>query len=558
MKGAKFPVIFLAPGIILGVAVLLVAVSSPAQNSLKPRFPIVRDWSHRYVVYTNKSFRATTLTQLQRDPRLLAAWVQRNAIGAIASANAPGRQPWRRTTLKRDWAVSLGNNVLTPGPPEVFPAMWGKDFTTTSCTDDFVVFPIRANVANSSQANIVAFNNLYTNCNNGTVPSTMWTYYVGNGPVRTSPVLSLDGTEVAFVENRNQGASAWFHVLKWYRGQGGSPTNAAAPDGANSWVRSLQYANSGNRRSSPFVDYWNNIAFVGANDGVLYAIGPVFGQLPGEQLQVRGSVLVSANRYLTSPVMDPNANRIFISDGSTLYSYPVTFSNGTVSFGPPSSLTVATGDSEAIQDSALVDLDRQRVFWFARRSGSLGGGARVIETDYTLTSSSSKSAQIGQASDPVIRAGAFDDEHYTSNGKGGQLHVCGKANNQDYPRLYTFGFSNGVWQNTTFYVNEIIRDVVAECSPLTTFKSGDQDRLFLGVSTGEIQMWNIPIPSNNDKPDVTASGYSGGSSGIIIDNRSNQVERNNIYFQTREASSQCTVNGQPRVCAVKLTQAGLQ
>lgn len=554
MKGAKFPVIFLAPGIILGVAVLLVAVSSPAQNSLKPGFPIVRDWSHRYVVYTNKSFRAATLTQLQRDPRLLAAWVQRNAIGALASANAPARQSWRRSTLKRDWAVSLGNNVLTPGPPEVYPAMWGASFTETSCTDDFVVFPIRASVADSSQANIVAFNNLYDDCLEGPQePTTMWAYYVGNGPVRTSPVLSLDGTEVAFVENRNQGASAWFHVLKWHRGQGGSPTNAVKP-GENSWVRSLRYADSGNRRSSPFVDYWNNIAFVGANDGVLYAIGPVFGRSSDEPLQVLGSVLVNAKRYLTSPVMDPNTNHIFISDGSTLYSYPVTFSSdGSVRFGDGYSLPVATADSEAIQDSALVDIDRQRVFWFARRSESLGGGARVIETDYALTSSNSKSAQIGQASDPVIRAGAFDDEHYTSNGQKGQLHVCGKASDSNQPQLYTFGFSQGSW--SLRYTNTIATQP-AECSPLTTFKSGDQDRLFLGVSTGEIQMWNLPV-STGDSRDAYAQGYSGGSSGIIIDNRASS-SGSNIYFQTVNASSQCAVNGQNRVCAVKLTQAGLQ
>jgi len=71
----------------------------------------VRDWSHRYLAYGARSFRAATLSQLQRDPRLAAAWVQRNVIGALASASAPGRQPWRRNslTLKRDWAVSLGN-----------------------------------------------------------------------------------------------------------------------------------------------------------------------------------------------------------------------------------------------------------------------------------------------------------------------------------------------------------------------------------------------------------------------------------------------------------------
>lgn len=543
--------VFLAPCLLVGAAVAwTVAVSTPAQTSLNPGIPIVRDWSQRYLAYGNNSFRAATLSQLERDPRLLAAWVQRAAANAAA---APARQSWRRETLRRDWRVSLGN-VLVPGAPEVFPAMWGQDFITTSCSNDFVVFPIRAD-ASSSQANIVAFHNLYDDCG-GTVPRTYWAYYVGNGPVRTSPVLSLDGREVAFVENRNRGESAWFHVLRWQAGQGTSPTSPAGP-GNGSWVRSVQYAGSGNRRSSPFVDYWNNVAFVGANNGVLYAIGPVFAQQASTELKVLGSVTVNANRYLTSPVLDPRAEvrRLFISDGSSLYSYRVTFGQGSVTFEKVATYSVDTRDTEAIQDSPLVDIDRSRVFWFARRSNQLGEGARVIETDYTF--GTVKSAQVGQASDVVVRAGAFDDAHY-NNHREGQLHVCGKGQNNNQPRLYTFRFDENGWNSQPSFVNTIATSA-AECSPLTTFQSGLQDRLFLGVSLGLVQMWNLPITASNDGPDASAS-YSGGSSGIIIDNRIDNrgidnrggATRSNIYFQNVGAS------GDKTVYAVKLTQAGLQ
>jgi hypothetical protein len=416
-----------------------------------------------------------------------------------------------------------------------------------------VVFGIRAGSARN-QANIVAFNNLYVNSNgtglcSGTLPNVMWAYYVGdtNGTpdvVRTSPVLSLDGKEVAFVENRdNATGGAYFHVLTWVANQG-TITSPATPGSGGSSVRSVKYSSLGNRRSSPFVDYWRNVAFVGANDGKLYAIWPVFNT--ADQLKVLGQVTVNSGRVLSSPVMDPGANRIFVSDGNTLYCY----SYGG-SFSLAGSYSIGTTDKEAVQDAAVVDVDRQRVFWFARQGPS---SALVIETDYSC--GDVKTASIGGNTTTVIRAGAFDDDHYS--GKGGQLHVCGKESNSDLPRLYTFGFyqSNGqwVWNNSPDYVNSIATRA-GECSPLTTFKSLDQDRLFLGFSgTNEVQMWNIPISGSSDGPDATAGPYNGGSAGIIVDNRSSTAEANNIYFQTVLASTACG----NKVCAVKLTQSGLQ
>ena len=541
--------------VVLAAGIVLVTAQAPGQGAMPPRFPIVRDWSHRYLAYGNASFRAATLSQLQRDPRLAAAWVQRNVIGALASASAPGREPWRRdsVTLKRDWAVSLGNvDTSTLVPKEHFPAMWGASFTNPDCANDFVVFGIRAGSA-SGQANIVAFNNLYAGCSD-TIPTTMWAYYVGdsNGTadvVRTSPVLSLDGKEVAFVEDRDGGSSgAYFHVLKWFAGQG-TITNPATP-GSGSSVRSVNYSSSGNWRSSPFVDYWRNVAFVGANDGTLYAIGPVFNATSNPA--VLGSVEVkSGGAYLTSPVMDPNENRIFISDGSSLHCYLVSYGTNSVTFGDHKAYPISD-DAEAIQDAALVDVDRQRVFWFARQGSS---SALVIETDYSCGNVTT--ASIGQNSTTVIRAGAFDDTHYSSGGASGNLYVCGKLGASEHPLLYMFPFSNGVWQNNSPTTSNKIANAAGECSPLTTFKGGDnQDRLFLGFSGGtdQIQMWKIPISGSSDGPDATASGYNGGSAGIIVDNRSSTAEANNIYFQTVLASPACGGS----VCAVKLTQSGLQ
>ncbi len=62
------------------------------------------------------------------------------------------------------------------------------------------------------QASIVAYNNLYSSCG-GTVPSTKWAYFTG-GTIQTSPALSLDGTQVAFVQS-SAGNVASLVLLKW-------------------------------------------------------------------------------------------------------------------------------------------------------------------------------------------------------------------------------------------------------------------------------------------------------------------------------------------------------
>ena len=56
----------------------------------------------------------------------------------------------------------------------------------------------------------------------GAAPTAMFSYNtttVTGGKIVTSPVLSQDGTKVAFVESV-PGASSIFHVLTWTSGQG--------------------------------------------------------------------------------------------------------------------------------------------------------------------------------------------------------------------------------------------------------------------------------------------------------------------------------------------------
>ena len=105
----------------------------------------------------------------------------------------------KRNRIKKDWSEDLGNNGTT-GLGE-FPAT----FTTggTSCSD-FAIFNTGL-PGTSGQANIVAYDNIYSTCNGG-VPTTYWAYNTGtlgavSAAISNSVVFSLDGTQVAFVQS---------------------------------------------------------------------------------------------------------------------------------------------------------------------------------------------------------------------------------------------------------------------------------------------------------------------------------------------------------------------
>src|SRR4029077_1007907 len=69
-----------------------------------------------------------------------------------------------------------------------------------------------------NHATVVAYDNIYFGCGGGT-PMVYWAYNTGLGAtIKTSPVLSLDGTQVAFVQTL-AGAGVLV-TLKWKAGDG--------------------------------------------------------------------------------------------------------------------------------------------------------------------------------------------------------------------------------------------------------------------------------------------------------------------------------------------------
>src|SRR5271165_2850160 len=158
-RQTAFPLIFVF------LTVIVVSLSNPvqAQESREGHVGVPLDWSTRHVLFTNGASPEAAAAAM-RDPRSWINWSQRSSyLLQRYRARGPNERP-RPVQLGRqakiDWAMSLGT---TGGMPiGESPAKYSFNTTGTySCTDDFVVYTIGA-TPSATQANIVAFNNLYT------------------------------------------------------------------------------------------------------------------------------------------------------------------------------------------------------------------------------------------------------------------------------------------------------------------------------------------------------------------------------------------------------------
>jgi hypothetical protein len=246
----------------------------------------------------------TTNTGLDFEVTATAATNATN-LGAAINRNLSS------TAADRIVAVVSGANVmvyaLTPGTRVTL--------TTANTLTNFSWGTVTAGT-NGAQANIVAFNHLYSGSGTSlcglTNPEFIFSYASGVGTVATSPGLSVSGTEVAYVEN-DPNIGAILHVLTFgsgsteYGASAGCATNnnggATLPScatnpvipGSTSGSTATDFmlplglvaanaatgvAGAADSFSSPFIDYANDTAYVGDNNGYLYAITPTFKGTP--------------------------------------------------------------------------------------------------------------------------------------------------------------------------------------------------------------------------------------------------------------------------------------
>jgi hypothetical protein len=593
--------------LVLGVSGVVLLTSAPlcaqdsatseAQENL-PRtghigLPI--DWSSRHILFTNGGSPEVAAAAAKDPHSWINAAIRNNHVSVEPDRGAPviNGPLWHREEeqLHRDWAMSLGAGRIEQGEG---PAKYSFNVNGTySCANDFVVFETNA-LPSASQANIIAFNNLYTgtassSCPSGpqtpptsdyTQPTVMWSYEAGTAQLIGSPVLSLDGTKVAFIEDGNP---ATLDVLTWVSGQGTSATAPATPGSGGSSLVRLSYTNtttsgctassSQNTQSSPYIDYTNDVAYVGDQSGRLYRVTGIFEGTPTLQYCVKIPVN-STSFFLTSPVYDQVTNQVFISDGNYVYSY----TPGATGFTFGNSILVAsTSSAFKILSAPVVDSTNGFLYVYSAADSTF---TYSIVSQINLALTSQTTAEIGPASTSFFTFfGDFDNAYFTTGpaSGAGTLYACGTqpgSTGGDKPSLYAMSFSSpkGIMNSTPVMSNNTningASNPVGWCSPLLAFYDGTNDLLFVGTgndssgSTGAnlVTEWNVNtrITSSSTIPNATATNEWGGTSGFVVDNISTNPQTASIYFSTLSPAGGTSPCGSGVYCAVKLTRSGLQ
>jgi hypothetical protein len=645
---------FLVPASVLvaSVFILIGAAQIPRQ-----RVSSVEDWTHHHLLYSRPSTWATAW-KVQQEPRYWQQKIRRGEMNeprAVSNSRAtfddresaesrrfensandgPGADwardpfrfrggPWhgpeRAVSFERDWGTSLGVNGSTGVPVNgttwfpVYPAKFSFDTTATpDCTKDFVVFPTNL-AGKSTQASIVAYNKLYSNtagtgfCTGATGPAVYWSYNTNlnatggktTGTVATSPILSVDGTKVAFIEN-NGGAGAILHLLKWNANDGGAIGTAVNPTTATAWTScpatgacmiSITFANaSADTGSSPFYDYTHDTLYVGDDVSALHKFVNVFGitgAAPSEVTTSPWPFDIDAANALNSPVLDGASGNIFVDDLNGTLSYVrETFSTvGTCKTGSPpciGSTTVTPVDVHSLIDAPIVDSSTQKVFVFYGNYDN--ANMAVVQSDTALSAKVAVTTG-SKLNQRHMHAGAFDNTYLGGTGNTGRLYLCG-ASATGQPTLMRVGFNNtaGSFPNATGTMNAMVDatptlQVVStlgnvDCGPLTEFfnanaPAASQDQLFFGVAGDStsatciaagvgcvmsVNITNIPgaLTIGPSIPEIM------GASGIIVDNNSTSAQASSLYFSNQGNSTTALKCGTTTGvgCAIKVTQSGL-
>jgi len=438
---SKLVIVGAALALIIGINVLI--TGQPAsklrrQAASQHLVGVPDDWSHHHLVFSNPG----TYEQVAKDPAAYAKWLtirydtrfilqqmkrhaeatggfsretrtggeeavspsgmvepEDLAIGVLRQRpvkpigpSKPTPMPAKLAGLKRDWSEPLLTGTVQPN---AYPAKWGASLTSADCVGDFVVYPTGM-AGSATAANIVAYNNLYSGCG-GTVPSVYWAYNTG-GTISTSPIISLDGSQVAFIQS--DGTTADLFLLRVQGSTGETTTSPVTPIYESnsdyrgyaqlpcmtalifSYGTGLPYPND--TYSAPFYDYDDDVLYVGDDAGYLHKFTGVFNGTPTEA--------GSPWPVKLNPTNTGHSVKGTLSNANTSDSPGVTLTSGTFSSADVGALI---SDSTTSSDIPTGDT----IASIVSSTEALLAVAPTTATDQTLTITDEKVTS--PANDPV-------------------------------------------------------------------------------------------------------------------------------------------------------------
>jgi len=512
---------------------------------------------------------------------------------------------WHSSGAKMDWSETLGSGgSLGLGN---FPAKYSFSNSTASCTD-WVAYPTGL-AGGHAQATIIAYTNLYAGiCSN--VPTVSWAFNTGTGSsILTSPVLSLDGTQIAFVQNGSTGAS--LVVLKW-----ASETALTPPPAANNPANPMSELNGSAYRSctapcmfgipfsggstdsgsSVWYDYGSDTAWVGDDSGVLHKFTGVFAGPPAEVTTGGWPATVSASP-LNSPIFDSVTGNVFVGDytlsadsacapSASPFNVPCGFLYSyNSSTGALNAKSAQLDFNFGIVDTPLLDSSAGELYVPVGSDGEIGvsthcgihtpcAGAFQLSTSFSSGASGTE-ATVGPGYEFLL-AGAFDNTYLTSaNGASptGHLYVMGNtgaANN----RLYQLSIDANVMSTTSVAGPVVAQNYTegyyAAGLNVSEFFNSGTDYLFLSTVAfsndsgcgatpslliGCVVGFNVTSGSISGSTLPTGSSpAAGGASGIIVDNSALSAGASNIYFSAL-SNQTCPTSGGSSGCAIQISQS---
>lgn len=471
-------------------------------------------------------------------------------------------------TKDSDWAVSVGSGGAGITDNQ-YPAVFIKTAGTPSCPNDFVVFPINRTPGVGSAANFGGLYNLYTGSGssycpnsvnqtppttNSQTPSVMFAYAVGSNAIASSPTLSLNGAKAAVVET---GTTAKLHIMTLAK-QSGSPTNfttnaIAPPTETVLNLTATGCAGQNSTRSSVFVNYADDTAYVGAGVGHVFRIKNIFLGTP----TIDYCIAVTGGGMMGTPAFDPTTGNVFVSDGTTLWA----LTPGATSFTVANS--IALGAAGAAKQDPIID-GFGFIYVWVNNDGAGSPSSAVYQITDDL--SSSTKVTLGATTTNTIFWGDFNNAYVNGGPTAANAHMYSWGYNNATTTVPTinshnFNGTTGVFNGMLFTNNSKCEASPATASTgenMTAFfdSNTSSDQLFAGVSVGgRVCRWSPPPPNNSTAPTIV-TGYTGGPGGIVVDGDSGSVVQQGSIFFGLGSTSNCG-GGTAVFCIVKLKQSDL-